>query len=92
MMAVSHVKRIEGTIEQELCYFCKKPGHISKDCHKKKTMNCFACGESGHKIAECPYIKKRSIQKKMYGRQVSKVKKLNDDGAEKSQAIMAKGK
>ncbi|MBP1527053.1 MAG: DDE-type integrase/transposase/recombinase [Spiroplasma ixodetis] len=91
MLARFPSKRIKAAREQELCYFCKKPGHISRECFKKKPMNCYACGEKGHKIAECPLIEKRNSQKKKYGGSAQKVQKLKDDVAGTNQAMMAKG-
>ena len=45
------------------CNYCKKPGHVMKDCRKlaytktqgnqKFSITCHSCGKKGHKAAEC---------------------------------------
>ena len=40
-----------------LCYNCKKPGHLSKDCTvedgENSKMLCFKCNEYGHMARSC---------------------------------------
>jgi RNA recognition motif-containing protein len=40
----SHMKNI--------CFICKLPGHLAKDCLLSKDM-CYECGEKGHLAKEC---------------------------------------
>lgn len=40
----SHMKNI--------CFICKLPGHLAKDCLLTKDM-CYECGEKGHLAKEC---------------------------------------
>ena len=37
------------------CNFCGIPGHLVKDCRKKKRKmgGCFHCGETGHMTRDC---------------------------------------
>ena len=38
------------------CWFCKKPGHIFKECPSipEGYQNCFRCGKEGHILRNCP--------------------------------------
>ena len=36
------------------CFNYGIPGHISKDCRKKKKTGCYHCGEAGHLVKDCP--------------------------------------
>lgn len=48
------------------CYYCGKPGHISRECHSRKRdedarlpqkgsrLTCYRCGGRGHKSSDCP--------------------------------------
>ena len=40
--------------DKRKCLYCGTPGHLSKDCRKKKKTGCFHCGEAGHLIKDCP--------------------------------------
>ena len=35
------------------CRFCHEPGHVVKNCHKRKSIVCFKCGRSGHMARKC---------------------------------------
>ena len=39
------------------CFFCKKRGHLQKDCYAKKNQ-CVRCEEVGHVVENCPYRQK----------------------------------
>lgn len=39
--------------DTRVCYFCKKVGHIARNCHVK-TRKCFNCGEDAHVSKDCP--------------------------------------
>ncbi|GAB2223172.1 hypothetical protein Droror1_Dr00017310 [Drosera rotundifolia] len=41
----SNFKSEEESIKEGLCFNCKKPGHLSEDCHQKKEME----GNKGNK-------------------------------------------
>jgi len=36
-----------------VCYNCKRPGHMAKDCRVPR-LSCFNCGHRGHKSSACP--------------------------------------
>lgn len=38
--------------KSNVCFVCKLPGHIAKDCLLTKEM-CYECGEKGHIAKEC---------------------------------------
>jgi len=48
---------------KETCNYCKKPGHLVKDCRKlayvkkqegkQPTVSCHSCGKKGHKSSDC---------------------------------------
>ena len=45
--ANAHVAQVEGTIlsdtppsQPRLCFYCQKPGHIARECHKKQADLC----------------------------------------------------
>lgn len=38
--------------KKNICFICKLPGHIAKDCLLTKDM-CYECGEKGHIAKEC---------------------------------------
>ena len=44
----------------KLCYNCKKPGHVSKDCKEENGENskmlCFKCNQVGHMARSCPNV------------------------------------
>ncbi|MFS7987804.1 putative nucleotidyltransferase, Ribonuclease H [Helianthus anomalus] len=40
-----------------ICNFCKGAGHREENC-RKKTADCFNCGETGHFRPECPKLAK----------------------------------
>ena len=55
--------------EARLCYNCGKPGHISRNCRKKKkapasSITCYNCGKPGH-------LKRNCHQKKVENASVS---------------------
>ena len=35
------------------CYNCKQTGHLKRSCINPKVIDCFRCGEIGHKISDC---------------------------------------
>ena len=35
------------------CHYCRKPGHIMKDCRRRLGL-CFMCGSDDHRVAACP--------------------------------------
>lgn len=39
------------------CTFCNKPGHTETTCYAKLNK-CYRCGESGHRIPQCPKLPK----------------------------------
>jgi RNA recognition motif-containing protein len=48
-----HVENIEDEIKRKnICFICKLPGHIAKDCVLTKE-SCYECGEKGHIAKEC---------------------------------------
>ncbi|KAK9766589.1 hypothetical protein K7432_004247 [Basidiobolus ranarum] len=34
----------------QVCYICKEPGHLARDC---TVLKCFICGEEGHTSRDC---------------------------------------
>ena len=36
-----------------VCFYCKKSGHIKKDCPELKKIRCFNCGLFGHLSRVC---------------------------------------
>ena len=45
---------------QRVCFRCRSPGHLVKECKKRKRAGkrvCFRCQEQGHLIKECREIK-----------------------------------
>lgn len=45
----THVRR------DPICYRCKLPGHISRDCvNETDRRECWACGRTGHLSRDCP--------------------------------------
>jgi hypothetical protein len=36
-----------------ICYYCRKTGHVKKDCPALKDLTCFGCGKSGHIKRRC---------------------------------------
>ena len=38
---------------QPICYYCRKSGHLKKDCESLKALSCFKCGKAGHIRRNC---------------------------------------
>lgn len=38
---------------EPICYYCRKTGHVKKDCPALKDLTCFGCGKSGHIKRRC---------------------------------------
>ncbi|XP_020242946.1 uncharacterized protein LOC109821168 [Asparagus officinalis] len=36
-----------------ICHYCKKPGHLMKDCRKANGL-CLICGAADHQLTTCP--------------------------------------
>lgn len=48
------------------CYFCKKTGHIKKDCRQLKSVMCFHCKKLGHIKPNCPDLKLSEREKNKF--------------------------
>lgn len=83
----SHTKM---TCNQEMCFNCERPGHISKNCPSPKRrrfmggmsdgMNCTVCNQSGHSSSSCPLIWRRyryekRLTESLFNDSIRKVKK-----------------
>lgn len=44
-------------VDGRRCYFCKKIGHIKKDCRQLKNVMCYHCKKLGHIKPNCPALK-----------------------------------
>ena len=44
----------KGGKEKRKCHNCGIPGHLKKDCRKKKKFACYHCGDAGHAVKGCP--------------------------------------
>ena len=51
-------KEALDALGKSICYYCKKPGHISKECPQLKDVVCHNCGQKGHQSAYCPQKKR----------------------------------
>ena len=40
--------------EKTKCHNCGIPGHLKKDCRKKKKFASYHCGDAGHGVKDCP--------------------------------------
>jgi len=41
--------------EQAECWFCRKTGHIARDClQRREKLMCYRCNGKGHMKKECP--------------------------------------
>ena len=38
---------------QPICYYCRKSGHVKKDCAALQSLTCFQCGNQGHIRRNC---------------------------------------
>ena len=38
---------------QPMCYYCRKSGHVKKDCEALQALTCFQCGNKGHIRRNC---------------------------------------
>jgi len=45
---------------EKMCFTCKKPGHLSKDCRIAQAT-CFKCGQIGHLSTTCPKREARQV-------------------------------
>ena len=39
---------------QPICYYCRKSGHLKKDCEALQALTCFGCQGKGHIRRNCP--------------------------------------
>ena len=51
-------KKALDALGKSICYYSKKPGHISKECLQLKDVVCQNCGQKGHQSAYCPQNKR----------------------------------
>lgn len=42
------------THQSTACLVCNRKNHLTKDCFYKKENGCFKCGQSKHRINDCP--------------------------------------
>ena len=51
-------KEALDALGKSICYYCKKPGQISKECWQLKDVVCHNCGQKGHQSTYCPQNKR----------------------------------
>lgn len=54
----STTSRPSGTATRKFtpCLICQRENHRTIDCYQKKTSGCYKCGQSDHKIHDCPEV------------------------------------
>lgn len=72
--------------ERGVCYNCRKPGHIAKNC-RSATLKCYSCGKySNHRAADCPLAKEKEAKEKAIrsfkkGRKLGAANLVDSDGS-----------
>ena len=44
------------TRQTNTCSICQRNNHRTIDCYYKKTFGCYKCGQSDHRIRDCPQV------------------------------------
>lgn len=54
----STTSRPSGTASRKFtpCLICQRENHRTIDCYQKKSSGCYKCGQSDHKIHDCPEV------------------------------------
>lgn len=42
--------------EFDPCAICRKKNHRTIDCYQKKEVGCYKCGQSDHRVRDCPEV------------------------------------
>ena len=45
-----------GTRQFKYCSICQRNNHYTRDCYYKKQYGCYKCGQSDHRIRDCPQV------------------------------------
>jgi hypothetical protein len=52
-----------GTGEVEVCQWCTRVGHNTRDC-RRRTGACLACGSMEHRVGQCSRLRARSGERR----------------------------